>query len=293
MEESLEKPKVSIIIPTSNSGETVEECLRSVQGQNYPLYEVIIVDNLSNDDTLKTAREFGAKIIQQKCNPAQDRNIGVANSTGKYAFFLDSDQFLSPSVIEKCVRKCESGKIGMVRVREVFIGRTFWSSCLALWKNHYEKVEQSYEANENLIHGEPRFFTREQISRVGLIDETLLWGENYDLYEKLRKMGVKEALCGSSLYHCEPVSLRKIVTKNLHYGRSMPIFLKQTKKQIIPSLLKQALLTFREVLKSFKPPMMIFGCTILLFLRTYSVVIGLSTGLMFPAYESNKILKDG
>ena len=48
MVESLEKPRVSIIIPTNNSGETVEECLRSIRGQNYPSYEVIIVDNFSN-----------------------------------------------------------------------------------------------------------------------------------------------------------------------------------------------------------------------------------------------------
>jgi cellulose synthase/poly-beta-1,6-N-acetylglucosamine synthase-like glycosyltransferase len=47
MGESLEKPRVSII-PTNNSGETVEECLRSIQGQTYPSYEVIIVDNFSN-----------------------------------------------------------------------------------------------------------------------------------------------------------------------------------------------------------------------------------------------------
>jgi len=90
MEESLEKAKVSIIIPTNNSGETIEECLRSIQCENYPLYEVIIVDNFSNDDALKTVKEFGTKTIQQKCNLAQARNIGVDNSTGKRALFLDS-----------------------------------------------------------------------------------------------------------------------------------------------------------------------------------------------------------
>lgn len=54
MEENLEKPRVSIIIPTNNSRETIEECLKSIQRQNYPSYDVIIVDNFSNDNTLKT-----------------------------------------------------------------------------------------------------------------------------------------------------------------------------------------------------------------------------------------------
>lgn len=62
MEESLEKPRRSIIIPTNNSGETIEECLRSIQGQDYLEYEVIIVDNFSNDNTLKMAKKLGARI---------------------------------------------------------------------------------------------------------------------------------------------------------------------------------------------------------------------------------------
>lgn len=61
MEENLEKSRVSIIIPTSNSGETIEECLRSIQGQDYPLYEVIVVDNFSNDNTSEMAKNLSAK----------------------------------------------------------------------------------------------------------------------------------------------------------------------------------------------------------------------------------------
>ena len=67
MRNTLENLNVSIIIPTYNSGTTLAECLKSVHGQSYPFYEVIVVDNFSNDDTLKTAKEFAAKIMQQKC----------------------------------------------------------------------------------------------------------------------------------------------------------------------------------------------------------------------------------
>lgn len=280
MEENLEKPKVSVIIPTYNSGETLAECLKSVHGQNYPFYEVIVVDNFSNDDTLKTAKEFGAKVIQQKCNPALARNIGIADSTGKYILFLDSDQVLSPSVVEECVRECENEKVGMVRIPEVFTGESFWSFCSAVWKNYYERVEQLYGASENIIRGEPRFFIKEQITRVGMLDATLLWGEDYDLYEKLKKANVKEAKCKSKIYHHELISIRKIMIKNLCYGKSMPIFMQQTRKQIFPLLLRHALLTFREVFRSFKKsPAIIVGCAVLLCLKTYFMVIGLLIGL--------------
>jgi glycosyltransferase involved in cell wall biosynthesis len=280
MEESLEKPKVSIVIPTYNSEETLAECLKSVHSQNYPFYEVIVVDNFSNDGTLKTAKEFGAKIIQRKCIQALARNIGITNSTGKYILFLDSDQVLSPSVIEECVRKCESESFGMVRIPEVFIGKSFWGSCSAAWKNCYSKVEELYGASENIITGEPRFFVKEQIIHVGMLDASLLWGEDHDLYDRLKKMKLKEAWCRSKLYHYEPTSIKKILVKNLRYGKSMPIFMQQTKKQIFPLLLRHALLTFREVFKNFKKsPAIIVGCAVLLYLKTYSIMIGLLIGL--------------
>jgi len=211
MGNTLENLNVSIVIPTYNSGTTLAVCLKSVHGQSYPFYEVIVVDNFSNDDTLKTANDFGAKIIQQKCNPALARNIGIVNSTGKYILFLDSDQVLSPSVVEECVKKCKNRKVGMVRIPEVFIGKGFWSRCSAVWKNYYAKVEQLYGAGENIIHGEPRFFIKEQITRVGMLDATLLWGEDYDLYEKLKKVNIKEAFCKSKIYHYELTSVRKIL----------------------------------------------------------------------------------
>jgi len=268
---------VSIIIPTNNSGEAVEECLRSIQGQDYPSYEVIIVDNFSNDDTLKMAREFGAKIIRQKCNPAQARNIGVDNSTGRYVLFLDSDQVLSPKVIEDCVERGENEKIGMVIIPEVFIGKGFLSSCSATWKNCYEEVTRLYGDRRGIIYNLlPRFFLREEITRVGMLDNSLHWGEDYDLYRKLKKANVREAESKSEIYHREFTSFRDTMIKNLRYGKSMPVFMQQTGQRIFPSIVEHALLTFRRVFKNSKnSPSLVIGCAVLLCIKSYSTMIGL------------------
>jgi hypothetical protein len=279
MEESLEKPKVSIIIPTYNSGETVKECLTSIRGQTYPFYEAIIVDNFSNDDTLETAKAFGAKIIQEKCNPAHARNIGITNSTGKYLLFLDSDQVLSQAVVGECVEKCENERIGMVIIPEVFTGKDFWSFCSAVWKNYYEEVGRLYKHRKDIIHSEPRFFTKEKITHVGMLDNSLLWGEDYSLYEKLKRANVREAECKSKIYHQELTSIRDTLIKNLRYGKSMPVFLQHTKKQIFPLMFGHALLTFREVFRNFKKsPVIVMGCAVLLCIKSYSMVIGLLLG---------------
>lgn len=52
------------------------------------------------------------------------RKAASDNSTDKYVLFLDSDQALSPTVVEECVERCENEKIGMVIV-QVLIGKNF------------------------------------------------------------------------------------------------------------------------------------------------------------------------
>jgi len=281
MESSLVKPKVSIIIPTFNSENTLSQCLKGVLSQSYPFYEVIVVDNFSNDGTVRIANEFGVKILQQKCNPALARNAGINNSTGEHILFLDSDQILSAAVINECVEKCEYEKAGMVHIPEVFIGEGFWSSCSAVWKNYYVKFETLNGAIDDIAIGKPRFFVKEHIIRAGMLDAGLLWGEDFELYNRLKKMSIKESSCKSQLFHYEPLSIKNILVKNFHYGKSMPVFRQQTRKQVFPLLFKQALLTFRKVFRDFqRSPSIIAGCAILLYLKTYSTMMGLIAGFI-------------
>lgn len=280
----MRKPEVSIIIPTYNSEKTLVSCLNSVVAQTYPFYEIIIVDNFSTDNTLRTARRFKAKVLQRKGNPALARNVGVSKSTGKYVLFLDSDQVLSPTVIQECLQKCQNGQAEMVRIPEIFVGREFWSNCSAVWKNHYQKVEQLYGSTKSIVSGEPRFFARERISQLGMFDTALVWGEDYDLHERLREANAREAMCKSSIYHYELTSLRGILAKNLYYGKYMPTFVQHTHRHILSLMIRHAVLTLREVSRDFrKSPATIVGCVILLCLKAYITTISFPAGLLVDA----------
>lgn len=273
-----ENPQVSVIIPTYNSAETLHSCLRSLEEQTYKPHEVIVVDSHSLDETIEIAKHHDALVFLRDSNQAEARNVGLARSSGKYVLFLDSDQSLSPSVIEECVGKCEKEKAGMVRIPELFVGKGYWSSCSSMWKNAYEDVEFQHEKRSGLMHGEPRFFDKAMLQKSGAYDPGLIWGEDYDLYERLRRAEVKEAFCSSVLYHQEATSIKEIFLKNLRYGKSMPPFVKQTENLIFPKMMTHALLTFVEVVRGSRNPAVVLGCFLLLLVKSSSMVIGILRG---------------
>jgi glycosyltransferase involved in cell wall biosynthesis len=275
----MDKPKVSIIVPTHNSGATLEQCLRSIHHQNYSPIEIILVDNLSIDTTIAIAARYKTKIIRRKSTPASARNMGIVNSTGKYVFLVDSDQVLSPSVIEQCVEACEDKGAGMVRVPEVFVGKDFWGSCSAEWKNIYGRVEQKCGATKNILAGDPRFFTKEAIVRAGMFNDGLVWGEDYDLYKRARRMNVRETWVKSELCHYEPTSIRKVLFKSFRYGNTMPTFARRTKQRILWPMVNHSLLALKELLREQgRHPAIVAGCAVLFCSKALVMAIGLMTG---------------
>jgi glycosyltransferase involved in cell wall biosynthesis len=270
---------VSVIVPTHNSAQTLSLCLQSVKNQTYKSFEVIVVDDFSIDETVRIAGNFGVKVLQRRCNPALARNVGVTISSGKYILFLDSDQVLSPPIIEECVRKCEDENAGMIRIPEVFVGKGFWGSCSALWKNYYSKGHRIYEISEDMMDGEPRFFVKEYLIQAGMLNDAMLWGEDYDLHKRMKRMNVKEDSCMSNLYHYEPSLLREILFKLFRYGKSMPTFVRDTRTQVFKYMLTNSLLTLKDIYRqNGRFPTVVVGCTFLLWLKTCFLVTGLLTG---------------
>lgn len=90
---------VSIITPCYNSASTIRETIQSVIGQSYDCWELLIIDDCSQDDSAKIIMEFAAmdaRIQYLKTNtssgsPTLPRNIGIKAAKGRFIAFLDSD----------------------------------------------------------------------------------------------------------------------------------------------------------------------------------------------------------
>ena len=102
-------PKISVIIPSFNREEFVEETLQSLINQTAPHWECIVVDDGSTDNSLDIISSYARddqrfKLFKRERGPkgaCTCRNIGVEKSCGEYLIFLDTDDLLAPHCIEQ------------------------------------------------------------------------------------------------------------------------------------------------------------------------------------------------
>jgi glycosyltransferase involved in cell wall biosynthesis len=98
-------PMISIVIPTYNRAELIGKAIQSVLDQTYKNWELIIVDNYSDDNTKEIIEAFNDDRILMLFTPrtgsvAASRNLGVAHSNGEWIAFLDSDDWWFPRKLE-------------------------------------------------------------------------------------------------------------------------------------------------------------------------------------------------
>lgn len=122
--------KVSIIIPTKDKYELINQCLNSIfKKTTYSNYEVIIVDTGSTDPKVwQLYQKFSQKIKvlkwHQEFNFSAVCNFGVSKTTGNYLLFLNNDtEIISPNWIEDMLALAQQPHVGAV-------------SCKLLYPNH-------------------------------------------------------------------------------------------------------------------------------------------------------------
>ena len=98
-------PRISFLIPTFNHEAFVKQCINSILSQNYSNFEVIIVDDCSNDGTalrIKEISDNGLTFIQNTFNHGLNGNLNVAfeKSSGDYIAIIGSDDFFDENYIQ-------------------------------------------------------------------------------------------------------------------------------------------------------------------------------------------------
>ena len=101
---------VTVIIPMYNAEKFIGECLTSLAKQTFQNFEIIIVDDCSTDNSLNFALRFSeifggrlrvAKLSENSGSPGIPRNFALEAARGRYVYFLDGDDFLTETALEK------------------------------------------------------------------------------------------------------------------------------------------------------------------------------------------------
>jgi glycosyltransferase involved in cell wall biosynthesis len=113
-------PKVSVLMTCYNAASTIEESVRSVIAQTFTNWELVLVDDLSDDNSMELIEKLGDPRIKIKKLPARHRrtkalNQGFRLCIGEYIAVLDADDIAHPTRFEKQVRLLDSDK-GLVGV---------------------------------------------------------------------------------------------------------------------------------------------------------------------------------
>jgi len=208
---------VSVIVPTYNSGKTIENCLVSIQMQSHEQIEIIVVDRYSTDNTLTLASQFGAVVIQENCERARAKNIGLKQAKGDYVLFVDADMELSRDVITACVDCCKSDEsIGGVVIPERSIGDGYWARVRDFERSFYAgtKVESA------------RFFPRQTAIEANGFDEDVIFFEESTLPQKIHLRGkIVDKRIDTELYHFEgDFDLLVWLRKKLYYVKTARVY---------------------------------------------------------------------
>jgi len=182
-------PEVSVIIPTYNRSQKVARAIQSVLDQSLRDLEIIVVDDGSTDDTYKCLDRFGSSIkyIRQLVNRGVSaaRNRGIKGSFAPWIAFLDSDDYWLKDKLHVQMNfvhrnpgtvACQTEEIWIRRGRRVNPKRRHRKPSGDIFKQSLKLC---------LVSPSSVIIRRAVFDEVGLFDETLQAGEDYDLWLRI------------------------------------------------------------------------------------------------------------
>lgn len=199
------QPLVSVIMSVFNGEKYVEDAIKSILGQTYRNWELIIVDDGSNDSTKEIIHQYTDDsrvkyFYHENIGLTKSLNRGIRESSGKYIARLDADDRSFPTRLEKQVAYLESNP------SDVLIGSFYWNvdmreefmflACPPV--DHEECIKLLKWSSSVFLHSSVMF--RKVIGQETIIyDEKFKQGQDQRLWAKLSTFGklstLQEPLC--------------------------------------------------------------------------------------------------
>lgn len=186
---------VSVIIPAHNSATTLVEALDSVVSQTRPVQEIIVVDDVSRDDTVRVFEDWqrsltgavAARLLRQSRNtgPAGARNTGIRAAAGDWIAFLDADDAWLPGRIEAQLNTAATHPAAALLCGGTVPLDPQYPPPPAATAFRITSLSLDDFINHNPIATSTVLAWRETIIESGLFDEQFRGPEDYDLWLRI------------------------------------------------------------------------------------------------------------
>jgi glycosyltransferase involved in cell wall biosynthesis len=185
-------PLVSVVTPSYNQAEFLEDTIRSVLRQNYPNIEYIIIDGGSTDGSIDIIKKYIGKIAhwvsESDKGQADAINKGFSMARGDIVAWLNSDDMYFPGAVERAVERFRKiPSLGCLYGDAVFVSRQ------GNFLRYFTEVEPFDEFRLrnclDFIMQPTTFFLRKAFLDLGGLDTSLHYTMDYDLWCRLARGG--------------------------------------------------------------------------------------------------------
>lgn len=185
----MKSPLVSIIIPTFNRANVLKNAIFSVLTQTYQEFELLVVNDGSRDETIKTVEGIDdprlTLISQSQSGVSAARNSGVKNSSGSFIAFLDSDDIWQKEKLKKQITFLEQNpELSILQTEEIWIRH---GKRVNPKNKHLKPSGDIFPESLHLCTITPSsvIMTRELFDDSGGFDESMPACEDYDLWLRI------------------------------------------------------------------------------------------------------------
>lgn len=194
--------KISVIIPIYNGTNSIKRCIESIEVQKYKNYEIILVNDGSNDNSEDICLKYQEKyknikyICQKNMGVSEARNNGILNASGDLIYFMDCDDIISPNLFETIINN-------------------FTDKVDCLWFN-YKKIytyDSQWNEYDKKIFKTSIIDTNEFEKSMLIENDGFLWNKVY----KLKLIKEKKILFNKDIFVCEDLLFNMEYSKYIKY----------------------------------------------------------------------------
>ena len=206
-------PLISVIIPTYNEEEDIEECIKSVLKQNYKKIEIIVIDDSSSDRTVDKVKKFKEVrlFIQKHKGPGEARNLGAEKAKGEILILIDADMVLFPDYVERLTKPLiENKALGTIESIQYNMFKSKMQECCG----KYVRLKE-LEGENSLV---TRAITKQDFIDLGGFDRRYGYADDKTFYFKygIKFLILKDVKC----YHKTPQTWRGVYMHSGWIGSS-------------------------------------------------------------------------